>query len=64
MRQIHSEVVEFRGSHYDYGMMQGNALKESITLHNRRGQWKSKRPRFVIDPAEAQAAFNLSLIHI
>ncbi|ANU18870.1 acyl-CoA--6-aminopenicillanic acid acyltransferase [Planococcus plakortidis] len=58
MKKIHSEIIEFRGSHYDYGMMQGIALKESITLHNRRGQWKSKRPRFVIDPAEAQAAFN------
>ncbi len=58
MRPVYSEVVEFRGSHYEYGVMQGTALKESITLENRRGQWKRKRPRFVIDPVEAKAAFN------
>lgn len=57
MRHIHSEIIEFRGSHYEYGVMQGNMLKESIILGNRRSQWKRKRPRFTIDPAEAKAAF-------
>lgn len=57
MKPIHSDIIEFRGSHYDYGVMQGKALKQSIMLQNRRGQWKSKRPRFIIDPAEAKAAF-------
>ncbi|MGO1060644.1 C45 family autoproteolytic acyltransferase/hydrolase [Planococcus sp. FY231025] len=58
MKPIHSDILQFRGSHYDFGLMQGQLLKESVTLENRRKQWKSKRPRFVVDAAEAQAAFN------
>ncbi|RNF39447.1 C45 family autoproteolytic acyltransferase/hydolase [Planococcus salinus] len=57
MKQIHSNILEFRGSHYDFGFRQGEHLKESITLENRRRQWKAKRPRFEIDVAETREAF-------
>lgn len=58
MKQIHSDILEFRGTHYDFGFMQGEQLKESITLENRRKQWKVKRPRFKIDVAETKQAFS------
>lgn len=57
MKTIHSDIFQFRGSHYQYGMMQGERLKDSITLENRQGQWKAKRPRFKIDVEDAKRAF-------
>lgn len=57
MRHIHSDILQFRGSHYDFGLLQGRLLKDSITLQNRREMWKMKRPRFEISIAETKAAF-------
>jgi predicted choloylglycine hydrolase len=57
MKQIHSDILQFRGTHYDFGRKQGELLKESITLENRRKQWKVKRPRFQIDVEETKSAF-------
>lgn len=57
MKQIHSDIFQFRGSHYEFGKMQGERLKDSVTLDNRRKQWKSKRPRFEIDANETKKAF-------
>ncbi len=57
MREIHSDILEFRGSHYDFGFEQGGLLKESILLDNRRKQWKAKRPRFEIDIEATKAAY-------
>lgn len=49
MKQIYSEIVQFRGSHYDFGFVQGERIKESITLNNRENQWKVRRPRFTVE---------------
>jgi predicted choloylglycine hydrolase len=57
VKRIHSNILQFRGSHFDFGFEQGELLKDSMTLDNRRKQWKVKRPRFEIDAAEAQQAF-------
>ena len=57
MKQIHSDILQFRGNHYDFGWMQGQLLKDSVTLENRRKQWKVKRPRFEIDVEETRKAF-------
>lgn len=57
MREIESRVMQFRGSHYDFGYWQGEQLRGTLTLENRRKQWKTKRPRFEIDVADAKAAF-------
>ncbi len=56
MQDIHSEIIQFRGNHYDFGLHQGELLKQSIVLDNRQKQWKAKRPRFEIDVAEAEQA--------
>lgn len=57
MKHIHSDILQFRGNHYDFGWMQGELLKDSITLENRRKQWKVKRPRFQINVEETATAF-------
>lgn len=57
MKKIHSDLLQFRGSHYDFGFFQGELLKESVTLENRRKQWKAKRPRFEIDIQETKQTY-------
>ncbi|EGA89773.1 peptidase C45 acyl-coenzyme A:6-aminopenicillanic acid acyl-transferase [Planococcus donghaensis MPA1U2] len=57
MKDIHSDILEFRGSHYDFGVKQGKLLKDSVILDNRRKQWKAKRPRFEIDVQETKAVY-------
>ncbi|HEY4551799.1 MAG TPA: C45 family peptidase [Bacillaceae bacterium] len=56
MKHIYSEIIQFRGSHYDFGLMQGERLKDSLAVKNRENQWKVRRPRFIIDPEEVKQA--------
>ncbi|MGD6846765.1 C45 family autoproteolytic acyltransferase/hydolase [Rossellomorea aquimaris] len=56
MKTIHSDVIQFRGSHYDFGYMQGLRVKDSITVRNRENQWKVRKPRFSINIEEAKRA--------
>jgi predicted choloylglycine hydrolase len=56
MKKIHSDVIQFRGSHYDFGYMQGLRIKDSITVRNRENQWKVRKPRFSINMEEAKQA--------
>lgn len=54
MKDIYSDVIEFRGSHYDFGVLQGELLMNSPILENREKQWKIRRPRFQIDIEETK----------
>jgi predicted choloylglycine hydrolase len=54
MKTIHSEIIQFRGNHYDFGYMQGERIKDSITVENRENQWKVRKPRFSIDVKETK----------
>lgn len=50
MIDVYTDVIQFRGSHYDFGVMQGELLKDSILLANRQKQWFSRPThRFHID---------------
>src|SRR5699024_7489760 len=56
MKEIYSDILTFRGSHYDFGYKQGELLADSNTIKNRKLQWKIRRPRFSIDVDEAKQA--------
>ncbi|SHF83442.1 C45 family autoproteolytic acyltransferase/hydolase [Ornithinibacillus halophilus] len=56
MKQIYSDIIQFRGTHYDFGYKQGELLKDSLTIENRKKQWKIRKPRFTIDENEVKNA--------
>lgn len=59
MNHFFSDVIQFKGSHYDFGYMQGELLKESPILFNREKQWAAKRKRhFSINEKEAIQLFS------
>ncbi|GEL78528.1 C45 family autoproteolytic acyltransferase/hydolase [Tenuibacillus multivorans] len=54
MTKVFSDVLTFRGNHYDFGFMQGELLRNSPILPNRHKQWASKRKRhFSINEQES-----------
>lgn len=57
MTHIHTDITQFRGSHYDFGYHQGLMLEDSAVLHNRQANWRMRKPRFKIDEKEANEAF-------
>ncbi len=57
MKRVYSDIIQFRGSHYDFGYMQGELLRESPIFPNREKQWGSKRKyHFSIDEQEVKSA--------
>ena len=56
MISVYSDVIQFRGNHYDFGYMQGELLKDSPILANRKKFWgnKSKLCNFIIDEIEVK----------
>ncbi|MFD2680942.1 C45 family autoproteolytic acyltransferase/hydolase [Bacillus seohaeanensis] len=56
MKQIYSEIIQFRGTHYDFGYMQGEKLKDSLSVKNRENQWKVRKPRFTVGVEEVKQA--------
>lgn len=45
MKEVFSELFQFRGSHYDFGYYQGEKLLNSFILPNREKQWASRKKR-------------------
>lgn len=56
MKQIYSNVIQFRGTHYDFGYLQGMEIKESLIIKNRENQWKVRKPRFTVSEKEVKDA--------
>lgn len=51
MKSYYSDVFQFRGTHYDFGYLQGQQLKNSPILSNRERQWRKRENRhFIVDP--------------
>ncbi|WP_042455033.1 C45 family autoproteolytic acyltransferase/hydolase [Neobacillus dielmonensis] len=57
MKKIYADIIQFRGSHYDFGFMQGELLKDSIMVKNREQQWKVRKPLFRIDLEETKQVY-------
>lgn len=49
MKKVYSDFIQFRGSHYDFGYFQGEQLKNSLILSNRKKQWGSRPHHFIIN---------------
>lgn len=59
MNHYYSDVIQFKGSHYDFGFEQGELLKNSSLLLNREEQWASQRRRhFYINEQEVIKLFS------
>ncbi|MBA9028733.1 C45 family autoproteolytic acyltransferase/hydolase [Peribacillus huizhouensis] len=56
MKQIYSDVIQFRGTHFEFGFMQGEKIKDSLTVKNRENQWKVRLPRFTVKAEEVKRA--------
>ncbi|MDX6153583.1 C45 family peptidase [Marinococcus sp. PL1-022] len=56
MKEIYSSVVQFRGTHYEFGKHQGERLAGSLSVENRDKQWKIRKPRFQVDIGETKEA--------
>ncbi|PLT29664.1 C45 family autoproteolytic acyltransferase/hydolase [Peribacillus deserti] len=56
MKHIYSDVIQFRGTHYDFGYYQGKRIKNSLTIINRENQWKVRKPRFTVSEEEVKSA--------
>ncbi|HLS08357.1 C45 family peptidase [Lentibacillus sp.] len=55
MKQFWSNVIQYRGTHYDFGFTQGEQLRDSPILVNRQKQWGPRKDRhFLINPAEVK----------
>ncbi len=57
MKKIFADIMQFRGTHYDFGFKQGQLQKDSYLVKNRENQWKVRRPRFDINVEETKQVF-------
>lgn len=48
MISVHSDIIQFKGSHYDFGYMQGEQLRQSPILIHRKKLWASQKKRHFI----------------
>lgn len=57
MQQVKSDVMTFRGSHFDLGVKTAEWLQQTALLANREQEWKKRIPRFDIDVNETYNVF-------
>lgn len=57
-KRFFSNVIQFRGSHYDFGFWQGEQIRHSSMISNRERQWRLRRPRFSINVEETKKVYN------
>lgn len=49
MQRVYTDVLQFRGTHYEFGYWQGELLKDSLILSNRKKQWGKDSHNFIIN---------------
>lgn len=57
MQQATSDIMTFRGSHFELGVKTGKWLQQTPLLKNREKEWKKRVPRFDIDVNETYQIF-------
>lgn len=57
MKKVFADVIPFRGTHYDFGLFQGEGLKDSLLIKNRERQCKVRKPLFKINLEETERVF-------
>ena len=57
MQEVKSDIMTFRGSHFDLGIKTAQWLKQTPLLDNREREWKKRIPRFDIDVNETYSIF-------
>src|SRR5690625_5187762 len=65
VHQFYTDVVQFKGNHYDFGYRQGELLRESALLDNRERQRELRRKhQFLINEQEAIHLFSTFMPHM
>lgn len=59
MQDVQSDVMSFRGSHYDLGIKAAQWIKQTNILKNREKEWKKRKPRFNVDVDETYHIFQM-----
>lgn len=49
MKQVISEVIQFKGTHYDFGLMQGQRLKQSRLMQHRQAMNARMKKKYIVD---------------
>lgn len=57
MKNVTSTILQFRGSHYDFGVWQGQQLRNSPLLTNRKDMYKRLAQKFTVDIHHLQQLF-------
>ena len=48
MQEVKSDIMTFRGSHFDLGIKTAQWLKQTPLLDNREREWKKRIPRLTL----------------
>lgn len=63
--KVYSDIIQFRGNHYDFGYEQGIKLKNSILMDNRFRTFSGKKSRrFTVDPVKFKQVIHTFSPHI
>ncbi|MFD1065817.1 C45 family autoproteolytic acyltransferase/hydolase [Oceanobacillus locisalsi] len=57
MQSVHTDIIQFSGSHYQFGLFQAEKLKNSPIRTHRRALLSKRWRNFLVDEAEVKAAF-------
>lgn len=58
MKKVVSDVIQFRGSHYDFGVKQGELLKNSTFMKNRKAMYERMLKKFAVNIEVVQRLLN------